>query len=385
MITTSWPSGSSALGQRGAWAQAAGQRADGLVGRVQARVRAELRERAREVVAPAQDRVLVGGAQRDVAPPRLAARPVELGATDREQLQRRGPAAAAHRVGQQRSLVRIATRVEEQPHVLGVVLVEGPGEGVRAAHVRAVVEQQLQARRAARLDGVVHRLAVVGVRARLQQRAGHRGIADDADGAVERGHRPVLVAIRRVRVSAAGEQLPQELDGREARVAEVHDRRPAARTAGRVHVARPAAAEDERGPRVAHDPRTRREECLGPGAAPARGGEDERLGVRLRGGDERRPAREALLAGDRELGAREDRVTSAEALQRALVACSRVPHELLRLLAQLLQIHDDLPGCGPASALPGQGDRRSRPTGPALRGGRCPSRGPDAPSRAGRS
>jgi hypothetical protein len=105
----------------------------------------------------------------------------------------------------------------------------------------------------------------------------------------------------------------------------------------------------ELGPRRQHPLRAR--------AVAVGGRENECLGVGLHGGDERRPARIAVLAREHELRAGEDRLAAAEPLKGRRIAGARGPHELLCLLAELLQVHVDLPPSGPRPRL---GRRRDR-------------------------
>ena len=186
-------------------ALAAGDRGDREVVGVDVGVRAE---RRRSVcggfVASAQHGVLVGGAhaRRIVAsssPPRCS-RSAPCSTSSRRYS---GPRPRRTACGS--SSRGVGARVEQQPHVLQPLVVERVGEHDRLDG-RAVLEQRAQALRARRLGRVVDRLAVVGVRARLEQHARELGIVDDARRAVERGHLAVLVGERRVRVRAAREQ-----------------------------------------------------------------------------------------------------------------------------------------------------------------------------------
>ena len=85
--------------------------------------------------------------------------------------------------------------------------------------------------------------------------------------------------------------------------------------------------------------------------------DDERIGVRLGRGDERRPAGVAVLPRKDELRAGQDRLASAQSFERFGIAGTRGADELLRLLAELLQVHVDLPPTGPCPRL---GRRRDR-------------------------
>jgi hypothetical protein len=91
--------------------------------------------------------VLVGRAQRDVAPPRLAAGLVQIGAVRGEQAHELGAAAAAHGVREVRALVGVGAGLQQQPHVLETLLVERVRQRVGVARARAVLEQQRQAGR----------------------------------------------------------------------------------------------------------------------------------------------------------------------------------------------------------------------------------------------
>ena len=161
--------------------------------------------------------MLVRRPQRDVAAPRLAARPVDVGAVLGEEPDERRPAPAPDGVGDQEALVRVRAGLEQEPDVLLALVVERVRERVRAARRRPVLEQEPQALGALGLGRVVDRLVVVRVGAVLEQQARHLRVVDDAGGAVERGHRAVLVRVRRVRVGAALQQLPDEAARREAR------------------------------------------------------------------------------------------------------------------------------------------------------------------------
>ena len=205
---------------------------------------------------------------------------------------------------------------------------------------------------------------------------------EDAGGAVERGHRAVLVRVRRVRVRAALEQLADEAVRREDGVAGVVERRPAARAADGVRVAVPAAPEDESGPRVVGELGSRLEHRLRPLRGARRGRQDERVRTGLGRGHEPRPAGVAVLARDHELRPRQDRLSPVQPRHRLRLAgraartssfacfrsCSRSTTTSLR-----------------RARVRGVGRRRDRLCGRAIgRGGLSPARGPDAPSRAPR-
>lgn len=220
-----------------------------------------------------------------------------------------------------------------------------------------MLEQEQEAGRALVLDRVVERLVVVRVRSRLEQDPRQLGVVDDAGGSVQRRHLAVLVREGRVRIRAALEELPGELGRREAGVADVQDRHPVPGAAGLVRVAVPAATEDEPRPRVVLDLRARGEHPLRLRAAIVGRGPHEGVHVRLGRGDERGPARIAVLAREHELGAGEDRLAPAQSLEGRRVARARSAGELLGLLAELLQVHVDLP---PESPCPRLGRRRDR-------------------------
>ena len=232
-----------------------------------------------------------------------------------------------------------------------------------------------------RLRRVVDRLAVVRVGSRLEEHAGQLRVVRDAGGAVERRHRAVLVVEGHVRVGAAREEVPRERRRRKARMADVEERRPAPRPARRARVALPTSAEHEPCPRIVGELRAGGEQRFRACALPVRRRQDERLRVRLDGRDERRPARVAVLACEHELCSGEDRLppssrasASASPARAArtssfacLRSCSRFTTTSLRR--------------GPSSASPGR--RRDRPHCVLVvrRGGHCPTRGPEAPSR----
>ena len=84
-----------------------------------------------------------------------------------QQARRLLPARPQPRVAQLRVRRAQVAALEQQPlHVRPALRV---AERVRAAHGRPALEQQLQARAVARLDGVVDRLAVIGIRAAVEQ------------------------------------------------------------------------------------------------------------------------------------------------------------------------------------------------------------------------
>ena len=259
-------------------------------------------------------------------------------------------------------------------------VVERVCERVRPSRHRAVLEQEAQALGALGLGRVVDGLVVVRVGAVLEQQARRLRVVDDAGGAVERGHRAVLVRVRRVRVGAPLQQLPDEAARREHGLAGVVEGRPAARAARRVRIAAPAASEDERGPRVVGERGQRLEHRLCPPAPSVRRGQHERVGAGLGRCDEPRPAGVALLPRDHELRPREDRLAPVEPRERFRLAGARGADELLRLRPKLIEIHDDLPPRGPCPRC--RAEKRSAVWRSGGRGGHCPARGPDAPSRA---
>ena len=231
--------------------------------------------------------------------------------------------AAANRVGHVAALVGIATRVEQEPDVLDLLVVERVRQRVRSIDGRSVREQELEASGAPVLDGVVERLPVVGVRTRLEQNPRQLRVVHDARCAVQRRHLAVLIGEGRVRIGASREELPRERGRGEARVADVEDRRPVPRAAGLARIAVPAAAEDEPRPRVALDLGPGLEHALGLRAKVAGRRDHERLGVRLGCGHERRPAGIPLLPRKDELRTGEDRLAASEPLDRLGVAGTR--------------------------------------------------------------
>ena len=174
------------LGQRRGGPLAAGERRERPVGRRDLGARAELGERRGDVVAVADHGVLVGRPERDAAAPRLAARTVEVGTVRGEQPDRRRAATAPDGVGDGERLVGVGARLEQEPRVLRVLVVERVRERVGAAGLGAVLEQRAQAGGILGLGGVVERLAVVGIGARLEQQARELRVVHHAGGAVER-------------------------------------------------------------------------------------------------------------------------------------------------------------------------------------------------------
>ena len=98
--------------------------------------------------------------------------------------------------------------LEQHPHLRRAA--DGVAERVRVPHRGPALEQQLEARRVLGLDGVVDGLAVVGVRAAVEQQPRGLEIVGHAGGAVEDGHRAELVVVDLVRVRSTVEQ---QLDG----------------------------------------------------------------------------------------------------------------------------------------------------------------------------
>ena len=340
----------------------------------------------------AQHRVLVRRSQRHRASPRLAAGPVDVGAVLGEEPDERRPPPAPDGVGDQEAFVRVRAGLEQEPDVLLALVVERMRERVRPSRRRPVLEQEPQALGALGLSRVVDGLVVVRIGAVLEQQPRRLRVVDDAGGAVQRGHRAVLVRVRRVRVRAALEQLADETAGREHGLAGVVERRPAARAARRVRIAGPAAPEDERGPRVVRELGQRLEHRLRPPAPSVRRGQHEGVGAGLGRCDESRPAGVALLPRDTSCararnGSRPPAARAPPARRRARRGRAPSP------ASKLIEIHDDLPPRGPC---PRVGRRRDRcvakrwtrwalpcpRTGGALGALRCYTRSPPAPARA---
>ena len=230
-----------------------------------------------ELVLPAQDGVLVRRPQRHVAAPGLASRPVDIGPVRDQELDRLRPSTTPDGVRDAEALVRVGAVLEQQPDVLQALVVEGMRECVRVRRLRTVLEQDPQTVRALRLGRVIDGLAVVRVRTGLQQGARQVGVVPDAGGTVERGHVPVLVHEVPVGVGATSEQFAGEVRRREARVARIDERRPAARASGCIRVTVPFAAENELHPRVLLELGPGGEHRLCPCTAPACGGLNEGL------------------------------------------------------------------------------------------------------------
>jgi hypothetical protein len=175
-------------------------------------------------------------------------------------------------------LVGVGAGLEQHPDRLDPVVVEGMREGVRATRRRPMLEQESQAPRILGLDRVVQRLTVVRVGPGLEEHAGQLGIVEDSGSAVKRGHLAVLVEERRIRIGAAAKQLTGEAGVGEDRMGDVQERRPAARTAGPIRVALPAATEHEPGPRIALDLGIRGEQRFCALPSPDGRSLDERVG-----------------------------------------------------------------------------------------------------------
>ena len=246
-------------------------------------------------------------------------------------------------MGDDGGLIETAAVLEKQPHALETLVVERVGERVRPGDRRTVLEEDSEAVRTLGLGRVVERLAVVRIRTGLEKHVRELRIVHNARGAIKRGHPPVLADVEGIRVSAPCEELARELDRREARAADVDERRPAARSAGGVRVAVPCAPEHEPRPRIALDLRPSPEHPCRAGAAAVRRRGHECVGARLDGGNECAPARVTVLTCDGKLGARENRLAAAQPRERLRIAGSRTLEELLRLLPELLDVHDDLP------------------------------------------
>jgi hypothetical protein len=270
------------------------------------RGRAEPGQQPRDVVAAPEHGVLVGGPVLLGRSRPLAAAGVERGAVLGEEPDVVDAAPTPDRMDEQRALGGVGAGREQEPDVLRTLMVERVRERPRPARLRAVLEQQAQARRVLGLDRVIQRVAELGLA---------------------------------VRVGAVLEQRAGELHAREARVADVVKRRPAPRPARLVRVSVPAAAEHEPRPAVAGDLRPRLQEPARASAPARRRGGHERGHARVHAVHERRPAREPVLARDHELRAREAHRQIAEPVHRLRVPGPCRTDELLGLLAKLLEIH----------------------------------------------
>ena len=330
--------------------------------------------------------MLIGRPQRHVSAPGLAAGPVEIAAVLREQAQELRSATATDGVRDERALVGVRARLQQQPHVIEPIVVEGVRQRVRPARLGAVLEQQPEAGRVLGLGRVVERLAVVRTRPGVEQDARQLRIMCDPGRAVERRHPAILVAESHVRIRAALEQLAREprlrgsTSGRRRGAAPIRaalrarSDHPPSRGRGRAPPTGRARSRDarpeapRRGPSVGRSRQGRRPRRSPRSPRPARASSRTRARV---------PERQLGVREGDALPHRRVRPNSGE---RLLVSRPRGAYELLRLLAQLLEIHGNLLPFDPASACSGGKETFAATT--VDRGGLCPARGLAAPSRA---
>ena len=389
-ITTSCASGSNEAGGASVGPLAAREAGDPGVGLVDIGRGAEPCEQRRQLVLSSQDGMLIRRPQGNAAAPGLAAGPVEVGAVGSQQLDRLRAATPADGVCDREALVRVGAVLEQEPDMLEPVVVERVQERVRARRRGAVLEQDPEALRALGLGRVIQRLAVVGTRTCLEQRGRELGVVLPSSSAVERRHLAVLVDEERVRVGAAREQVAGERSWCRStngtrRGAEPNRAGRPRRSRRRASLGRGRGAPTGSASSAGRAPRSA-SACA---RRPLGRRENERLDACFRGRDQRRPARIAVLAGEHELGPSEDRLSSAEPRERRSVARAGGADELLRLLAQLLEIelHHDLPPSEPVVRVTGRETRsrvsscRANEVGSALPADRMRPRRLSHPSR----
>ena len=352
-------------------AVAAEARAGQRVERPDPRLGAELAQRLRQVAATLADRVSVRRAAAAVVVG------LEVGARRREQADRPGRLARADRpVQREAPLAAVGGQVlEQQRDDVRPAAAERVRERVGPRDGRAGVEQQPQARRVRRLDGVVDGLVVVRVRAVAEQERGHPRLVAPSRRPRERALRAELgMDVARVRVRAGGQQRlrggeqPVRAVAAEVRgVRHVEQREPAARAERRARVDRGRARRAEHERRVgrpAREVRLERQQRVGDVAAPGRRRLHEapralvaphrgRLGV----AHERGPGPRAQLARDRQLRrAQPQRRAVAEPRRRGRVARAGRGQQPLRLAPRAFEIdaaHLRSPHVRPRSASPG--------------------------------
>ena len=249
--------------------------------------------------------------------------------------------------------------------------------------LRAVLEQDRDALGALRLGRVVERLAVVGVRACLEQRTCQHRVVADARGAVERGHPTVFVDEERVRIGAARRAAPARgrscrstsgtrREGAPSRAA--HRRCPgrhATRGRARARSTRLVRARDgrrEAAPPSAGGPRSR------PGRTSRRSRRPRRRAPPSSGTRARARARAAPARGS----ARARRAARAPP-DRRHAPPSRAPSPACGVAPDSRRPPPSRPGC---PRLFGPETRSLCPDRVLRRGGLCPARGPVAPSYA---
>ena len=197
-------------------------------------------------------------------------------------------------------------------------------EGVRARHLRAVLEQKPRAGIVLRLDRVVERVVVVGRGSGLEQQPGERRVSA---GAGDREVRPLLAA-RAVRIGAALEQVAsrQQVVDRQPAARDVEERRQAEGAARALRVADAGGIAEREGDPWVLAQRGRLRQQLERAVGPVIGLANHPLrSRRLQRVHHRRPARIAELACDLALRVGELRHP----------ACL---DELLRALARLLDV-----------------------------------------------
>ena len=247
--------------------------------------------------------------------------------------------------GRRAALVGVGARLEQQPHVLLALAVERVGEGVRPL-----------ARAPCSSSSRRHSVLSASVEGRPTRcRPGRRRLEQQARDLPGRGRRRrrrraviVAVLVRERRRWDRRRAPAARARGRAARRpgAGVVDRRPPPRPAGSVQSPsqpRPRTSPPTGSPRAPAAPRA----SPRPLRAAATWRHDERVGPASAAATSAGQLAIAVLGGDDELGAGEDRLAPAEPLERIRLAGARGADELLGLLPKLIEIHDDLPPRGP--------------------------------------
>ena len=254
------------------------------------------------------------------------------------------------------------------------------GDRIRPDDGGVVLEQDAHAVGPLRVGGVIERLAVVGIGARLEQRAGQLRVVLDAGSAVEGRHASVLVEEEAVRVGAARDQLARERSRVEARVAGVDERRTIERPARRIRVPVPAAAQNEPHPGVALELRLCRRAAARPGsAAPEVAARTTSTALAsaaaTSAGQLGYPCSRAMTSWARaRIGSRPPSLASAASspARAALTSSFACLRSCSRFITTSFSSRPSVRVVGP--------ETRSSAGNHIAGGGHCPARGPDAPS-----